>query len=108
LAPDAAAPAAAAPAAAAPAAAAPRWIETRWEEGHPGRRGARLSGSQLGIVGRAFASGGPSGTPTQTLAIVLHTEKMVLLATKLGTTDKIFVAATKNFAASTKRFVDRT
>ena len=29
-------------------------------------------------------------------------------ATKLGTTDKIFVAATKNLAAATKRFVDRT
>jgi len=29
-------------------------------------------------------------------------------ATKLGITDKIFVAATKNFAASTKRLVDRT
>jgi len=29
-------------------------------------------------------------------------------ATKLGTTDKIFVAATKNFATATKRFVDRT
>jgi len=29
-------------------------------------------------------------------------------ATKLGTTDKIFVAATKNFAAATKRFVGRT
>jgi len=28
--------------------------------------------------------------------------------TKLGTTNKIFVAATKNFAAATKRFVDRT
>jgi len=28
-------------------------------------------------------------------------------ATKLGTTNKIFVAATKNFAAATKRFVDR-
>jgi len=27
-------------------------------------------------------------------------------ATKLGTTDKIFVAATKNFSAATKRFVD--
>jgi len=27
---------------------------------------------------------------------------------KLGTTNKIFVAATKNFAAATKRFVDRT
>jgi len=29
-------------------------------------------------------------------------------ATKLGTTNKIFVAAAKNFAAATKRFVDRT
>jgi len=29
-------------------------------------------------------------------------------ATKLGTTNKIFVAATKNFAAGTKRFVDTT
>jgi len=29
-------------------------------------------------------------------------------ATKLGTTNKIFVPATKNFAAATKRFVDRT
>jgi len=29
-------------------------------------------------------------------------------ATKLGTTNKIFVAATKNFAAATKRFGDRT
>jgi len=29
-------------------------------------------------------------------------------ATKLGTTDNFFVAATKNFAAATKRFVNRT
>jgi len=29
-------------------------------------------------------------------------------AKKLGTTNKIFVAATKNFAAATKRCVDRT
>jgi len=29
-------------------------------------------------------------------------------ATKLGTTNEIFVAATKNFAAATKRFADRT
>jgi len=29
-------------------------------------------------------------------------------ATKLGTTNKFFVAATKNFATATKRFVDRT
>jgi len=29
-------------------------------------------------------------------------------ATKLGTTNKFFVAATKNFAAATKRFVART
>ena len=34
---------------------------------------------------------------------------MVLLrATKLGTSKKFFVPATKNFAASIKRFVDRT
>ena len=30
------------------------------------------------------------------------------MATKLGTTNKFFVAATKNCAAATKRFVDRT
>jgi len=29
-------------------------------------------------------------------------------ATKSGTTNKLFVAATKNLAAATKRFVDRT
>jgi len=29
-------------------------------------------------------------------------------ATKLGTTNKFFVASTKNFAAATKRFVGRT
>jgi len=29
-------------------------------------------------------------------------------ATKLGTTNTFFVAATKNFAVATKRFVDRT
>jgi len=29
-------------------------------------------------------------------------------ATKLGTTNKFFVAATKNSAVATKRFVDRT
>jgi len=28
-------------------------------------------------------------------------------ATKLGTTNQFFVAATKNFAAATKRFADR-
>jgi len=31
-----------------------------------------------------------------------------VMATKLGTTDKTFVAATKNFATATKCFVDRT
>jgi len=37
------------------------------------------------------------------------TEKKIgfVTATKLGTTNKFFVA-TKNFAAATKRFVDRT
>jgi len=38
----------------------------------------------------------------------LHGKKWFVTATKLGTTNKIFVAATKTFAAATKRFVDRT
>jgi len=38
----------------------------------------------------------------------MHGKNGFVTATKLGTTDKIFVAATKNFAAATKRFVDRT
>jgi len=38
-----------------------------------------------------------------------YTEKSgFVTAKKLGTTNKIFVAATENFAAATKRFVDRT
>jgi len=38
----------------------------------------------------------------------ISTEKSgFVTATKLGTTNKIFVAATKKFAAATKRFVDR-
>jgi len=41
--------------------------------------------------------------------LLYYTEKNgFVTATKLGTTNKIFVAATKNFAAATKRFVDRT
>jgi len=35
-------------------------------------------------------------------------KKLFCSATKLGTTNKFFVAATKNFAAATKRFVGRT
>ena len=38
----------------------------------------------------------------------MHGKNGLDAATKLGTTDKIFVAATKTFAAATKRFVDRT
>jgi len=38
----------------------------------------------------------------------LHGKNGFVTATKLGTTDKIFVAATKNFATATKRFADRT
>jgi len=34
-----------------------------------------------------------------------HGKNGFVTATKLGTTDKIFVAATKNFATATKRFV---
>jgi len=37
-----------------------------------------------------------------------HGSNAFVTATKLGTTNKIFVAATKNFAAATKRFDDRT
>jgi len=37
-----------------------------------------------------------------------HGEKWFVTITKLETTNKIFVAATKNSAAATKRFVDRT
>jgi len=37
-----------------------------------------------------------------------HGKSGFVAAIKLGTTDKIFVAANKNFAAATKRFVDRT
>jgi len=46
-------------------------------------------------------------TPPSFVSTQLGTNGFVT-ATKLGTTNKIFVAATKNFAAATKRFVDRT
>jgi len=35
-------------------------------------------------------------------------KKWFCYGNEIGTTDKIFVAATKNFATATKRFVDRT
>ena len=38
----------------------------------------------------------------------VHEKNGFVTATKLGTTNKIFVTATKHFAATTKRFVDRT
>jgi len=38
----------------------------------------------------------------------LHGKNAFVTATKLGTTNKIFVVAAKNFAAATKRFDDRT
>jgi len=42
------------------------------------------------------------------LIVFLYTEKNgFVTATKLGKTNKCFVAATKNFAAATKRCVDR-
>jgi len=41
--------------------------------------------------------------------LAAFTEKNCFVTvTKLGTTNKFFVAATKNFAAAAKRFVDRT
>jgi len=40
---------------------------------------------------------------------ILYTEKNgFVTATELGTTHEFFVASIKNFAAATKRFVDRT
>jgi len=45
----------------------------------------------------------------RTIAGVYRTEKNgFVTATKLGTTNKFFVAETKNFAAAAKRFVDGT
>jgi len=38
----------------------------------------------------------------------LQGKNSFVTATKLGTTNKIFVDATRNFAAATKRFVDTT
>jgi len=38
----------------------------------------------------------------------MHGKNGLATATKLGTTNKILVAAPKNFASATKRFVDRT
>ena len=38
----------------------------------------------------------------------LHGKNGFVTATKLGTTDKILVTATRNFGGATKRFVDRT
>jgi len=40
--------------------------------------------------------------------LIPHGKNGFVTATKLGTTNKFFVAATKNFAAATKRFFDRT
>jgi len=37
-----------------------------------------------------------------------HGKNGFITATRLGTKNKIFVAATKNFAAATKRFVETT
>jgi len=39
---------------------------------------------------------------------LLHGKNGFVTATKLGTTNNFFVAATKNLTAATKRFVDRT
>jgi len=45
----------------------------------------------------------------KSFSVYHRTEKNgFITATKLGTTNNFFVAATKNFAAATKRFVDRT
>jgi len=48
------------------------------------------------------------GIETSVEYSIVYTRKKngFVTATKLGTTNKIFVAETKNFAAATKRFVD--
>jgi len=38
----------------------------------------------------------------------IHEKNPFVTATKLGTTNNVFVASTKNFTAATKCFVDRT
>jgi len=40
--------------------------------------------------------------------VLLKPKNCFVTATKFGTTNNIFVAATKVFAAATKHFVDRT
>ena len=47
-------------------------------------------------------------TGNQSISTDSHGKNGFLTATKLGTTNEIFVAATKNFAVATERFVDRT
>ena len=42
------------------------------------------------------------------VGLIITEKNGFVTATKLGTTNKVFVAATKNFAAATKRFDDRT
>jgi len=44
--------------------------------------------------------------PTNVSGITLHGKNGFVTAIKLGTTDKIFGAAAKNFATATKCFVD--
>ena len=39
---------------------------------------------------------------------LLYGKNGFVTATKLGTTNEFFVASTRNLAAATKRFVDRT
>jgi len=48
-----------------------------------------------------------SSTKCKIISNGLHGKNGFVAATKLGTTDKNFVAETKYFAAATKRFVDR-
>jgi len=68
-----------------------------------------LSLTPLTSFGRSFCRREELRRSKSVKALRLCTEKKgFVTATKLGTTDKIFVAATKNFAAAIKRFVDRT
>ena len=47
-------------------------------------------------------------SPFKVAGAIIRKKNGFVTATKLGTTNKFFVAATKNFAAATKRFVART
>jgi len=61
------------------------------------------------VIVRDILRNSPKLPSSPVLSSYLNTKKNgFVTATKLGTTNKIFVAATKHFAATTKYFVDVT